>query len=132
MQEPDLHPYESPRIHETVSDIIRDRSSNRADVRDVALGDLDLGSARRILDLGCGFGFLAERLVNRVAADAHFVGVDTWEADARPFQAAIVQAGRQAEFVCMQIEKELPWPDRRHSERELEGFRFAPDPYNGR
>jgi len=106
-----LWPYEYPSAHETVSAIIRRHSSNSGDVRETALRDLDLSCAKNILDLGCGFGFLAEVLARRVAPDARFVGVDAWQTNEAPFLEKITAAGRLASFECMRIDSELPWPD---------------------
>lgn len=107
-----LWPFESASAHETVSAIIRRRSTNRTDVREVALRDLDLSFAKSILDLGCGFGFMAEALARRAAPDARLVGVDVWGSNEAPFLQRAAAAGRKASFACMQVDSELPWPDR--------------------
>jgi cyclopropane fatty-acyl-phospholipid synthase-like methyltransferase len=67
MADPALCCYASPVRHAAISEIIRRVSSNPADVRDVALAGLELGAVRRVLDLGCGFGFLTARVMPRVA-----------------------------------------------------------------
>ena len=94
-----------------MSAIIRRRSTNSADVRQAALRDLDLSSARNILDLGCGFGFMAEALAGRVAPEARMVGVDVWPSNEQPFLTRAAANGRKASFTCMRIDAELPWPD---------------------
>jgi len=111
MKSSPLWPYQSPVIHETVSAILRQRSTNKSDVREVALRDLDLSSAKSILDLGCGFGFMEESLATRVAPDARFVGVDAWPANERPFLEKVTANGRTGRFVCMRLAPELPWPE---------------------
>ena len=107
-----LWPFQSPSTHQAVSAIIRDRSDNRDDVRRVSLCDLDLSSSRNVLDLGCGFGFMAEALARRAAPGAQFVGVDVWQTNAAPFLDRVTATGREASFVCMRIGSKLPWPDR--------------------
>ena len=106
-----LWPYRSPVSHEIVSAIIRRRSTNRADIRAVALGDLDLRSAKDVLDLGCGFGFMADALAQRVAPDARFVGVDTWGSNEAAFMEKVVANGRSAKFERMELESTLPFAD---------------------
>jgi len=106
-----LWPYKFPSTHKTISAIIQKRSSNDTDVRQAALKDLDLSSAKRILDLGCGFGFMSESLARGAAADACLVGVDFWESNKTPFLKKVTATGRQGEFVCMKINSELPWKD---------------------
>jgi len=107
-----LSSYASPVEHAAVSGIIRRHSSNRADVRDVALSGLDLAGTRNVLDLGCGFGFMSEAVARRCAPDAMILGVDTWADNGPPFAASVRRAGRRPEFTQMRIQDRLPWPDR--------------------
>ncbi|MBN2563048.1 MAG: class I SAM-dependent methyltransferase [Phycisphaerae bacterium] len=107
-----LWPYRYPAAHETVSDIIRQRSTNATDLREVVLRDFDISFARNILDLGCGFGFMAEALARRAAPGACVVGVDVWPSNEAPFLERVAATGREARFHCMQIGSRLPWPDR--------------------
>ena len=106
-----LWPYQRPAGHEVVSTIIRRRSTNPRDIREVALGDLDLSFAKNVLDLGCGFGFMAEALAGRVAPDARFLGVDAWASNGPSFMDKVACNGRTAEFTCMKVGSKLPWPD---------------------
>ncbi|NJD21011.1 MAG: hypothetical protein FIA95_17215 [Gemmatimonadetes bacterium] len=76
MGSPYLSPYEDPDAHARISALIRRHSTNDRDVRVELLRALDLGDARDVLDLGCGFGFWAEELAVRVASGAWFTGVD--------------------------------------------------------
>ena len=106
-----LWPYQCPEWHEHVSGIIRRRSTNVGDVRELALQGLDLARMRRVLDLGCGFGFMAEAVAERVAPDAEFLGVDLWSANENPFVRRVTARQRRATFEPLQIDSELPWPD---------------------
>jgi ubiquinone/menaquinone biosynthesis C-methylase UbiE len=65
--------------HRLTADIIRRFSTNRKDIRDLALGGLPLKSCRAILDLGCGFGFFTEALKGRVHPEASVRGMDIIE-----------------------------------------------------
>jgi len=107
-----LWPYQSPELHEIVSHIIRRHSTNHADVREVALRGLDLSQTGQVLDLGCGFGFMAGTIARHVAADARIVGVDAWASNESSYLSRIADAGRSGEFVCMRVDSRLPWPDR--------------------
>jgi SAM-dependent methyltransferase len=106
-----LWPYQSPGLHEVVSQIIRRHSTNPVDIRDAALAGLDLTSAHHVLDLGCGFGFMAATIAEHVARDARIVGVDAWASNKAPYLHKIADAARTGEFVCMRVENTLPWPD---------------------
>ncbi len=106
-----LFPYQHPSNHAKISDIIKQHSTNQADIREVALQGLDLSRASSILDLGCGFGFMTESFASRVSPDARFVGVDAWDANEGPFLEKVKAAGRRGEFICKRLKTELPWPD---------------------
>lgn len=106
-----LSSFERPADHEAVSDIIRRRSINPTDVRTAILDGLDLSATRAVLDLGCGFGFMAEAIAQRVAPAARLVGVDACPANEAPYLARIAASGRHGRFVCQQIERQLDWPD---------------------
>ncbi len=108
-----LWPFQNPANHERVSGIIRQRSTNRADVREVALRGLDLSKASEILDLGCGFGFMAGAVATRAAPDAQVLGVDAWPANEAPFVDKVTATGRTARFEQMYVDAKLPWPDQR-------------------
>ncbi|MGD8453232.1 MAG: class I SAM-dependent methyltransferase [Phycisphaerae bacterium] len=104
--------YRDPSVHEAVSALIRRRSTNRADVRVVALAGFELGDRRSVLDLGCGFGFMTEAVVPRVAADAQVVGVDACPENEAAYLGRVTAAGREGRFVCRAVERVLDWPDR--------------------
>jgi len=111
MSEPSTTSFENPDRHADASDIIRRHSTNPTDVRDAVLADLDLGFARQVLDLGCGFGFMAEALARRVAPQAQIIGIDACAANEAPFLARVAATGRTGRFVCRRIKAQLDWPD---------------------
>lgn len=107
-----LWPYGVPSTHEAASDLIRKHSTNPRDVRVQALERHDLSTVRTILDLGCGFGYMAEEVARRAHPEAVVTGVDAQAANWRPFLRRVREAGRQARFRRMRVERNLPWPDR--------------------
>lgn len=62
--------------HRFTADIIKRHSTNRTDIRKIALEGCNLSGYRSILELGCGFGFFTEALEGRVPDDAVVTGVD--------------------------------------------------------
>jgi SAM-dependent methyltransferase len=104
-----LETYGQPAAHQAIAGIIRRYSSNTADIREVALGGLDLTAVERALDLGCGFGFMAEMLAPRLAPGASLTGVDACETNSVPFLERLRRAGRQGRFVTAMIGEALPW-----------------------
>ncbi len=103
--------FENPSRHAAVSDIIRRRSANHADLRDVVLQGLDLSSVQTVLDLGCGFGFMGEAIARRVAPAAEIVGVDACPANETPYLERLAAVGRRGRFVHRTLKTELDWPD---------------------
>ena len=104
-----LWSYEHPTWHENASAIIKRHSTNQHDVRQEALAGLDLSEVRDVLELGCGFGFMAEEVARRVNAGARVVGVDACTANEDTFVARVAATGRQATFVNAVIDATLPF-----------------------
>ncbi len=111
MATPYLSPYADPKAHAQISALIRNHSSNREDVRGAMLRTLDFGAARDVLDLGCGFGFWAEILAERVAPAASFTGMDACDRDEGPYRRCIEKTGREARFICTNLVSKLPFDD---------------------
>jgi len=108
---PGLQAFALPAAHQAVAAIIRRHSSNTTDIREAALQGLDLTTFRQALDLGCGFGFMAETLAPRLAPDARLTGIDACEANGPPFIAHVGRAGRRGRFVACAVGETLPWAD---------------------
>jgi SAM-dependent methyltransferase len=106
-----LWSYEHPSWHENASAIIRRHSTNQTDVRFAALGGLDLSGVRDVLELGCGFGFMAEEVATRIHPDACVIGVDACAANGQPFIERVSATGRRAEFVLAVLEDTLPFEE---------------------
>ncbi len=104
--------FAKPSRHRASSEIIRRHSTNREDVREVALSNIDLGSVHDVLDLGCGFGFMAEVIAARVAPDARFLGIDACSENSSSYLECVKASGRDCEFSHYQISDTLPWGDR--------------------
>jgi len=110
MAEASQSAFADPDRHASISGIIRRHSTNARDVREAVLEGLDLSLARRVLDLGCGFGFMTEVLARRVADDALIVGVDACAANERPYLQRLAATARSARFVRHRLEDRLDWP----------------------
>lgn len=80
--------------------VIKSYSSNKNDIRDVALEGLDLHSMKRVLELGCGYGFFAEKLQKRIHDDAVIIGIDMVENNREPFIHSVASIGYRGEFIA--------------------------------
>lgn len=105
-----IESYEDPFGHETASRIIRRYSTNPVDVREYVLLGRDLSHIRRVLDLGCGFGFMAERLAPLVHPAAVIWGIDLCQSNRDEFLRRVRRHGRTTRFVAMRLGDHLPWP----------------------
>ncbi len=92
--------YELIQEHMRAKAIIREHALNRRDIREVALEGLDLSAVRRVLDLGCGYGFFTEKLQGRLHQGAHILGIDLVDREnRRVFLQTVKDIGYEGEFV---------------------------------
>lgn len=92
--------YELIQEHMRAKAIIREHALNRRDIREVALEGLDLSGVRRVLDLGCGYGFFTEKLQGRLHQGAHILGIDLVDREnRRVFLQTVKDIGYEGEFV---------------------------------
>ena len=92
--------YGNIQQHRAVADLIRRRFlTNKQDVRDVALAQIDFQTIRNILDLGCGFGFFTEALQGKIPGGISITGVDLIPGHEHHFLRACSQSGATGRFV---------------------------------
>jgi len=65
--------------HKIVANIIITHSTNKSDIREIALEGLDMKSGRKILDLGCGFGYFTRALKGKADPEALVTGIDCFK-----------------------------------------------------
>jgi ubiquinone/menaquinone biosynthesis C-methylase UbiE len=98
-------PEDITRTYELVHDllltryIIKSYSSNKTDIRDVALAGLNLKKAKRVLELGCGYGFFIEKLKGMLHDKAVIIGIDMVENNREPFLHSVASIQYKGEFI---------------------------------
>lgn len=85
--------------HETVAKIIRDYSTNKLDIRNVALEGLQLQDCKTALDIGCGFGFFTRALKDRLNPDCKILGIDLCPKNKSAYLESSKMAGLDGEFL---------------------------------
>jgi ubiquinone/menaquinone biosynthesis C-methylase UbiE len=85
--------------HQMAAELIMRHSTNKADIRKIALQDLDISACRNILDLGCGFGLFTEALKGKVHPDAVITGVDAIGKYEPLFLNTCAEAGIEGKFI---------------------------------
>jgi SAM-dependent methyltransferase len=111
MVRPSLDAYTEPAVHEATSLIIRRYSTNPADVRFEALQGVDLSRMSRVLDLGCGFGFMVDAIAGDLPAEAEIVGIDMHPKNREVFLQRAAGASRTARFICTTLDSRLDFAD---------------------
>ncbi len=109
MAGPIFSPFSDPETHSGSRDIILRHSSNKSDVRALALKGIGLESLKAVLDLGCGFGFMAEKMVEMTAPGVRITGMDACKENEEAFLSVFQRAGREAEFLLYEISDSLPF-----------------------
>jgi ubiquinone/menaquinone biosynthesis C-methylase UbiE len=71
--------------HLESSKIIIAHSTNKEDIREFALCNLNVKNAMQIIDLGCGFGFFTQALKNKINSNAIVTGIDCLAEYRQPF-----------------------------------------------
>jgi SAM-dependent methyltransferase len=109
-------PEDITRTYEKVHDllltryIIKSYSTNKLDIRDVALDGILINYAKRILELGCGYGFFIEKLKGLLHDSAVIIGIDMVENNREPFLHSVASIQYKGEFITgsANIIKEMP------------------------
>ena len=84
--------------HKESAEIILSYSSNKEDIREVALKNIDFSNVRNITDLGCGFGFFTEGLCNRIENGSIVTGIDCFTEYRKSFLNICTRCGFRGNF----------------------------------
>ena len=84
--------------------IIKSYSTNKNDIRDVALAGTDLSKVKRVLELGCGYGFFIEKLKGMLHENAVIIGIDMVENNREPFLHSVASIQYKGEFITAKAE----------------------------
>lgn len=100
-----IESYGDEDLHRRVGWVIKTHSTNREDIRAVVSRSLNWLSVRRILDLGCGYGWLESSLKGEFEK---ILGVDALEENARPFLAMAHGKAQKVDFRRIVLPTSLP------------------------
>jgi ubiquinone/menaquinone biosynthesis C-methylase UbiE len=106
MKQKDLYSAEDiTKTYEKVHDllltryIIKSYSTNRSDVREIAVKNLNLANVKKVLELGCGYGFFIEKLKGMLHDSAIIIGIDMVENNREPFLHSVASIQYKGEFI---------------------------------
>ena len=90
--------------HKTVAEIVRAYSTNKLDVRTVALDGLQLQNSKIVLDIACGFGFFTLALKDRLNPGSQILGIDLCKKYKSSYLESCKVAGLQGRFSSLDKE----------------------------
>jgi ubiquinone/menaquinone biosynthesis C-methylase UbiE len=79
--------------------IIKNYSTNKYDIRDIALSGTNLSKVKKVLELGCGYGFFIEKLKDKLHESALIIGIDMVENNREPFLHSVASINYKGEFI---------------------------------
>lgn len=79
--------------------IIKSYSTNNCDIRDLAVGGIDLSSVENVLELGSGYGFFIEKLKGKLSRDADICGIDLVEQNRDLYLNTVASIGYRGRFI---------------------------------
>jgi SAM-dependent methyltransferase len=99
--------YSNHSVHAEVGVVIRNHSENQTDIRGVAKSMIEWEEARRVLDLGCGYGWFEEALEENTDL---IVGIDCLVENADPFIRNAKKTAKEARFLTHMLPAAIDFP----------------------
>ncbi len=98
------HTYE--QVHDLLITryIIKTYSTNNDDIRDIAIRGVNFKGMKRMLELGCGYGFFIEKMKGLLNDEAIIIGIDMVENNREPFLHSVASIEYRGEFIAGNVE----------------------------
>ena len=96
--------------HLLIGQLIRRFSTNKDDIRQTALGQVDLSNCQNVLELGCAFGAFTEALQGKLHHAAKITGLDIVSEYEPFFLEACKRAGYPGTFSASGVEQIKKYP----------------------
>ncbi|OGP89136.1 MAG: hypothetical protein A2031_02385 [Deltaproteobacteria bacterium RBG_19FT_COMBO_43_11] len=96
--------------HLLIGQLIRRFSTNKDDIRQTALGQVDLSNCQNVLELGCAFGAFTEALQGKLHPAAKITGLDIVPEYEPFFLEACKRAGYTGTFSTSGVEQIKKYP----------------------
>ena len=96
--------------HLHIGQVIRRFSTNKNDIRQTALGQIDLSKCQNVLELGCAFGAFTEALKGKLHPAAKITGLDIVPEYESFFLEACERAGYAGTFSASGVERIKKYP----------------------
>lgn len=99
--------YSDYQLHKEIGKILRSRSENKKDIREIATSTIEWTTVRRMLDLGCGYGWLEGALKEKIDFIA---GIDSLGENGPPFIVSAERIARKAVFKMSTLPAPIDFP----------------------
>ena len=99
--------YSNQPLHAEVGEIIRSRSGNEIDIRDVAKRLIEWKNVRRAIDLGCGYGWFEEAIEESLDL---IVGIDSLIENGPSFMQHARKNAKEAIFKISTLPAKIDFP----------------------
>jgi len=87
------------KTHQEVNEIVKRHATNPSDIREYALDNIDFTGVKKILDLGCGFGFFTQALHGKTNPEASVTGIDCQPKYKTPYMNSCIYAKIEGKFI---------------------------------
>jgi SAM-dependent methyltransferase len=103
--------YSNQPLHAEVGGIIRDRSENKTDIRSVANSMVEWKNIRRVIDLGCGYGWFEDAIENIIEESLDLiVGIDYLTENGAAFLQHVKKIAKKAVFDVCKLPATIDYP----------------------
>jgi SAM-dependent methyltransferase len=103
--------YSNHLLHTKIGGIIRTHSVNKTDIRDIVKRMIEWKSVRRIIDLGCGYGWFEETLEDTIEENLDLVvGIDYLVENADPFMRNAKKTAKEVAFKAQPLPATIDFP----------------------
>ena len=85
--------------HRESSAVILAHSTNKEDIREFALRNVNIKDATQVIDLGCGFGFFTMALKEKINNTAIVSGIDCFAEYREPYLSVCRKMGFTGRFL---------------------------------
>jgi SAM-dependent methyltransferase len=99
--------YANLTFHRKISELIKDHSENKEDIRDIATREIKWNKTRTLLDLGCGYGWFEEGLEEGLDL---VLGIDCLDENKAGFLKAAEKIAKKSLFERIQLPSPIEMP----------------------
>ncbi|MBN2439980.1 MAG: class I SAM-dependent methyltransferase [Spirochaetales bacterium] len=102
--------YSNQPLHAEIGGIIRSHSGNKTDIRSVVMDMIEWKDVRRVIDLGCGYGWFEEAVITAGIYLDQIVGIDYLNENSPQFMQYASKIAKEAVFKVCALPAAIDYP----------------------